>query len=150
MTRPLTRDRQLKRTRWAEAVLTVVAFAGLLLLGTQPGWIFRYAPWITGSLLGLLALGTGITVWQYRVMDEFRRARLLKAWAVSGGVSFLVLTGLIAWAAVGWAGHGLPAGLARDVPPPTFTLTDLYIPWTAALAAYLLTTAFLYLRDQRS
>lgn len=150
MTHPLTRDRQLRRTRRAEAALTALVFVALLLVGQRPDWIARYGPWITGGLLGLLALGTGITVWQYRVMDEFRRVRLLKAWALAGIVSFLVMTGLIAWAAVGWAGHGQPAALARNVPPPTFTLTDLYIPWAAALAAYLLTTAFLYVRDQRS
>ncbi|GHF72917.1 hypothetical protein [Deinococcus ficus] len=150
MNRSLTRDLQLKRTRWAEASLTLLVVALMVMVNSRPSVISQYGSWITGSLLGVILLTTGVTLWQYRIMDEFRRARVLMAWAVSGGVSFVLLTGLIVRGAVGWSGHGLPAALARDVPLPTFTLTDLYIPWTAALAAYLITTAFLYLRDQRS
>lgn len=145
----MTGDRRLNRTRWVEAELTVLALAVFL-------WLSRQLPVGPGAssgaalLLVLVLLGTvAVNVWQYRVMDEFRRERMQKTWAITGYAGFLAVTGLIVWRVLTWPGLGLPPALARTT-PLTFTLLDLYLPWTAMAVTLLVSTAFLYWRDVRS
>lgn len=144
----MTRDRKLNRTRWVEAALTVLAAAGFL-------WLARQLPVGPAAsrgaalFLSVLLLGTAaVSVWQYRVMDEFRRERMQKTWALSGYSGFAVLTALIVWRTLTWPGLGLPKALAQAT-PLTFSLAELYLPWVAMTLTLLLSTAWLYWRDAR-
>ena len=145
----MTRDRRLNRTRWVEAALTVLALAVFL-------WLSRQLPVGPGAssgaalLLVLVLLGTvAVNVWQYRVMDEFRRERMQKTWALSGYAGFVALTALIVWRTLTWPGLGLPEAAAQAT-PLTFSLAELYLPWIAMTLTLLLSTAWLYWRDVRS
>lgn len=135
----MNRERKLTRARWAEAAFTVLAVLALV------GLVLR--PALLPLFLGVFTLGTlALMGWQYRLMDEFRRARYLMAWAATGATGFAAVTGLIVWAVFNPA---RPEGSPGAVPGLQFTLSlwALYVPWTVMLAAFLGVTAYLYHRD---
>ena len=119
----MPRERRLARARRGEAVATVLAVLGLPL----------------GLLLGLM-------FWQYRVMDEFRRARCLRAWAAAGAVGLTAMTAPIVWALALLAPLRETRATLPTVPLP---LWALYLPWLAMLVTFFGGTAFLYRRDTR-
>ncbi|MBB5235138.1 hypothetical protein [Deinococcus budaensis] len=133
-----SRERRLARSRRAEVVAGVLALVGFPLVILWPTLLPAY-------LGAFLLLTAALTLWQYRVMDEFRRARFLKAWAAAGVAGLTALTGLIVWALVLLAPRGGP-GLSVAVSLP---LWGLYLPWLAMLAAFFAVTAYLYRRDTR-
>lgn len=136
--KPPSRERRLSRARWGE-----VALGGLALIGLPPVFLW---PTLLPAYLGFLTLSTlAVMFWQYRLMDEFRRARYLRAWAAAGAVGLTGVTGLIVWAVVPLASRGGP-GLSVPVSIP---LWGLYLPWLAMLAAFFVVTAYLYRRDTR-
>jgi len=131
------RERKLTRARWAEGVFTVLAGVAVLGLVLRPALLPLFLA--TFTLLTLALMG-----WQYRLMDEFRRARYLRAWAATGAGGLTALTGVILWAVFhGHQGASLPAPGA----PVTVSLWALYVPWTAMLMAFFGVTAYLYHRD---
>lgn len=135
---PTPRERHLSRARWAEVAATVLAVLGIPLVVVWPAILPAY--------LGAFALSAVVlTLWQYRVMDEFRRARFLKAWAAAGVAGLACTGGLIVWAVLLLAPRGGP-GLSVPVSLP---LWGLYLPFLAMLAAFFGGTAYLYRRDTR-
>jgi hypothetical protein len=134
--KPHSRERRLSRARWGEFAAAALALLSLPLVFLRPTLLPAYLGFFTLSLVWL-------TLWQYRLMDEFRRARFLKAWAAAGGAGLTCMTGLIVWAVVPLASRGGP-GLAVPVSLP---LWGLYLPFLAMLAAFFGVTAYLYRRD---
>lgn len=140
----MTHDRRLAQSRVAEAALTAFVGAGLLWLLSQPPQLGT-SGWTAALLALLLGATAAVSAWQYRVMDEFRRARLLRAWALAGYTGFLAQTGVIVWGFLAWRGAPHPPGPVRL----TFGLAELYLPWLVTLATFALVTAFFYWRDVR-
>lgn len=131
------RERKLTRARWAEGVFTVLAGVAVLGLVLRPALLPHFLGVFT--LLTLALMG-----WQYRLMDEFRRARYLRAWASTGASGLTAVTGVILWAVFeGHPGSPLPVSGA----PITVSLWALYVPWTAMLVTFFGVTAYLYRRD---
>ncbi|SMB94117.1 hypothetical protein [Deinococcus hopiensis] len=131
------RDRKLTRARWAEAVFTVIAGLGVMGLALRPSLLPLFLT--TFTLVTLALMG-----WQYRLMDEFRRARYLKAWAATGVTGFLTLTGLILWTALEWRRGAQATSPSFQVAPSVWAL---YVSWTTMLVTFFGATAYLYRRD---
>jgi len=132
------RERRLSRARWGEVAATVLAVLGIPLVAVWPTLLPVY--------LGAFALSAVVlTLWQYRVMDEFRRARFLKAWAAAGVAGLASTGGLAVWAVLLLAPQGGP-GLSVRVAVP---LWGLYLPLLAMLVTFFGVTAYLYRRDAR-
>lgn len=132
----VSRERRLSRARWAEVAATALAVLGIPLVAVWPTLLPAY--------LGAFALSAGgLTLWQYRVMDEFRRTRFLKAWAAAGVAGLAFTGGLIVWAVLLLAPQGGP-GLSVPVSLP---LWGLYLPFLAMLVTFFGVTAYLYRRD---
>lgn len=131
-----SRERRLSRARWGEVAATVLAVLGIPLVVVWPTLLPAYLGAFTLSMVGL-------TLWQYRLMDEFRRDRFLKAWAAAGVAGLTGMTGLILWAMFLLAPQAGP-GLSVPVSLPRWSL---YLPWLAMLAAFFVVTASLYRRD---
>lgn len=127
---PTPRERRLSRAKWGEVAATVLAVLGIPLVALWPPLLPAYLGAFTLSVVGL-------TLWQYRLMDEFRRVRFLKAWAAAG------IAGLVVWAVLLLAPQG-EAGLSV---PLTLPLWGLYLPFLVMLAAFFGVTAYLYRRD---
>ncbi|UQN05749.1 hypothetical protein [Deinococcus sp. QL22] len=136
-TRPVPREHQMRRTQWVEIALTLLVLVGMAVL-------FRWPAWIPLFLALMLPLALGLMLWQYRTMDEFRRARYLKAWAASGIMGTFALTGLLMWGVF----SGLSPSFAKTpLPGVQLSVWLLYIPWGLSLLTFYAVTAFLYRRD---
>lgn len=135
-----SRERRLARTRWVEAGVSVLGGVGTVGVLLRPSLLPLF-------LAVFFPLSLGLTVWQYRVMDEFRRVRLLKAWAAAGAAGLLALTGLIVWVAASSSGF---AGPPETTPALPLSLWALYVPWGLVLATFFGVTAYLYRRDTGS
>ncbi|THF68609.1 hypothetical protein E7T06_15560 [Deinococcus sp. Arct2-2] len=135
--RRVPRERQMRRTQWVEIALTLLVLVGMAVLFRRPAWIPLFVALIMPLALGLM-------LWQYRTMDEFRRARYLKAWAASGIVGTFALTGLLTWGVFSDFGAVLNSGSAPDL---KLSVWLLYIPWGLSLLTFYAVTAFLYRRD---
>ncbi|WP_157451090.1 hypothetical protein [Deinococcus puniceus] len=131
---PVPRERQMRRTQWVEVAFSLLVFVGLIVL-------FQFPSRIPPFLALMMPLTLGLMLWQYRTMDEFRRARYLKAWAASGIVGMTAMTGLIAWGVFG----ALDGSSIRNNVQLSVWL--LYIPWGISLFTFYAVTAFLYRRD---
>lgn len=133
---PVPRERQMRRTQWVEVALSLLTLVGMIVL-------FRFPTWIPPFLALIAPLGLGLMLWQYRTMDEFRRARYLKAWAASGILGMVAMTGLIAWGFFGELDG------TSNSPNIQVSVWWLYLPWGLSWLTFYAVTAFLYRRDTR-
>ncbi len=135
--RAVPREWKMRRTQWAEVGLSLVVLVGLIVL-------FQFPSRIPPFLALMMPLALGLMLWQYRTMDEFRRARYLKAWAASGIMGTFALTGLLMWGVF----SGLTPSVVRTaLAQVQISVWLLYIPWSISILTFYAVTAFLYRRD---
>lgn len=102
------RDRQFDKTRRLEWTLYIITFMSAAVAGF-PGATPR-------TMLLMLSIfvmvGTVVSLWQYRAMDEFARFRFVQSWAIAGMVTLAGVAGLTLWAAYNGPDFSRP----RDIP----------------------------------
>lgn len=112
----------------------------LVLFGLSLSWPAAMPAFVLLCIL----LSVALTGWQYRSMDEFKRQRFVKAWAVTGVFSFAPWTG-----GVLWRGFSTAKPTPGQLPSLTLSFWQVYLVWASMFADHLCSVGYLYRRDPR-